>query len=50
MSSASVEVWVNSMSLQHRCAPCAIAFESYEDLEKHYVHAHLDMTNEPILP
>jgi len=33
-------------TLEYGCGLCERAFESYEELEGHFVRAHLDMTNE----
>ena len=34
-------------SLKFGCKSCEVSFESHDELERHYVHSHLDMTNEP---
>ena len=33
-------------SLAYRCRPCGLTFSKYQELEKHCIEVHLDMTNE----
>ena len=33
-------------SLEYGCESCGLEFDSFGELEKHYVQAHLNMTNE----